>query len=64
MKRLLNERTGTVHKFRSGTTGDETVCGALRHVPQRNVTSVANEEIPGEDEVQRCGRCFKDAGGY
>lgn len=62
MTRLLNEHTGTVHKPRQ-ESANETVCGALRHVAGRNVTSVANDEVRGGD-VDRCGRCFEDAGGY
>ncbi|WP_115862661.1 hypothetical protein [Halorussus litoreus] len=64
MERILNEHTGTVHKSRRGTTSDEAVCGALRHVPHRQVTSVPNEETGVEEGVERCGRCFEEAGGY
>ena len=62
-KRLLNERTGTIHKPQSGA-GNETPCGALRHVPQRHVTHIADAQTRAGDEVERCGRCFEDAGGY
>lgn len=64
MKRLLNERTGTLHKSHSGTTGDEAACGALRHVPHRNVTSVTTDETRAGDGTELCGRCFEHAGGY
>lgn len=75
MKRLLNERTGTLHRLRpeadAGPDSDETACGALRHVPSRCITLVATDERAGNgdgggvgDETERCGRCFEDAGGY
>lgn len=63
MTRLLNERTGTVHKPRQGT-GDGTACGALRHVPRHNITPVGDAEHRADGETERCGRCFEDAGGY
>ncbi|WP_135827842.1 hypothetical protein [Halorussus halobius] len=64
MTRLLNEHTGTVHKSRQESPGDEAVCGALRHVSGRHVASVPNDEPRTNDAVDRCGRCFEDAGGY
>lgn len=64
MTRLLNEHTGTVHRSQPGATGDATACGALRHVPQRYITSVRTDEMQTGDGIDRCGRCFEDAGGY
>lgn len=61
MTRLLNERTGTIHK--PGPTDDGTACGALRHVPRRYVISVGDEGQV-DDETERCGRCYEDTGGY
>lgn len=64
MKRLLNEQTGTVHKPGSGTASEATACGALRHVPHQQITTVGTDETQLGDEIDRCGRCFEDAGGY
>lgn len=64
MKRLLNEHTGTVHKPRPGTASDTTACGALRHVPDRSIRSIGTDETELGDDIDRCGRCFEDAGGY
>ena len=64
MTRLLNEHTGTVHKRRQGPTGDEAACGALRHVTACHVRSVGTDESLPDGSVDRCGRCFEDAGGY
>ena len=63
-KRLLNEHTSTVHKPRQGTTSNETVCGALRHVPQGHLTFIADDEMQESRGIERCGRCFEGAGGY
>ena len=64
MKRLLNERTGTVHKPHPATTSDKTACGALRYVPQQHITPIRIKEHQVDDEIERCGRCFDDVGGY
>ncbi|WP_435178964.1 hypothetical protein [Halorussus sp. AFM4] len=64
MKRILNEHTGTLHRLRPGSTGGATACGALRHVPRRYVTTVGSDEVRLGEDVDRCGRCFDDAGGY
>ena len=64
MKRLLNERTGTIHKAQPGMSSETTVCGALRHVPHHNITTVEIDETQLGDGIDRCGRCFQDAGGY
>lgn len=61
---LLNEHTNTLHKPRHGTTTDETVCGALRHVPRGHVTPIADDEMQEDRGIERCGRCFEGAGGY
>lgn len=64
MKRLLNEHTGTLHRLQPETTDETTACGALRHVPRRYVTTVGTDEVRVGEDVERCGRCFEDAGGY
>ncbi|NHN58440.1 MULTISPECIES: hypothetical protein [Halorussus] len=64
MKRLLNEHTGTLHRLQPGSTGGSTACGALRHVPRRYVTTVGTDDALLGEDVERCGRCFEDAGGY
>lgn len=64
MKRLLNEQTGTVHKPEPGTTGGTTTCGALRHVPSKHIESFETTAVQFENGIDRCGRCFEDAGGY
>lgn len=63
-KHLLNEHTSTLHKPQEDTTTNETVCGALRHVPQGHVTSIADDEMEEGHGLERCGRCFDGAGGY
>ena len=62
MTRLLNDRTGTIHK--PGPTDDGTACGALRYVPQQHITAVGDDERGVDDETERCGRCYEDTGGY
>lgn len=64
MKRVLNEHTGTIHRLQPGTADGATACGALRHVPRRYVTTVGTDELRPDEDVERCGRCFEDAGGY
>lgn len=63
MKHLLNVRTGTVHKHQPESDSGAAVCGALRHVPQQNITLITTGEIGQENET-RCGRCFDGVGGY
>lgn len=53
MRRLLNEHTGTVHKSRleahsDDATSGEALCGALQHVPQRQVTAIPTGETAAD----------------
>lgn len=64
MKGVLNHHTRTLHKPRTDATTRRTRCGALAHVPESHVRSVAGEELGSREGFDRCGRCFADSGGY
>lgn len=61
--RLLNERTGTIHKPDPDATDIEGDCGALRHVTEDQITTV-NGQTSTNADVAQCGRCFDGVGGY
>lgn len=63
---LVNTHTNTVHKPAQQRTHRATVCGALQHVLDGQIARLATTEaeIIEQASVQRCGRCFDDAGGY
>ncbi|RKD97600.1 hypothetical protein [Halopiger aswanensis] len=66
MRIVLNESTKTAHKPARSTRNQPADCGALRHVPTERIreTSEAEIEQAVEAELERCGRCFEDSGGY
>ncbi|AEH37412.1 hypothetical protein [Halopiger xanaduensis] len=66
MRIVLNESTKTAHKPARSARNQLADCGALRHVPTDRVRETSEEEIepPIEVELERCGRCFEDSGGY
>lgn len=61
---VLNETTRTVHKHRPGPAGRRTACGDTRTLNAENLTPISVELATIEDDADRCGRCFEDAGGY
>lgn len=61
---VLNEHTGTVHKRKQGGDRLEAECGALRRIRSQNLRAVLVDDIVTKTDVDRCGRCFDDGGGY
>ena len=61
---VLNETTNTVHKHKTGESGFQTNCGASRNLPRNQLRSIAVERAIDSTEINKCGRCFPDAGGY
>ena len=64
MQGVLNERTQKVHKRDPGESDLRPECGATTRVDHDDISVVAVEEVVDGDDVDRCGRCFADAGGY
>jgi hypothetical protein len=60
---ILNEHTGTIHK-QEDADRLKAQCGALRQVPSQHLQPVLVDDVVPQDEVDRCGRCFDDGGGY
>lgn len=64
MQGILNERTQKVHKLESETVDPRPECGATTRVDHDDIRVVPVDEVVEETEIDRCGRCFSDAGGY
>ena len=64
MKIVMNMRTNTAHKPSSEGSSHPAACGALRYVPENRIRTISAEAIVHNDEIDRCGRCFDDVGGY
>ncbi|GAB3665587.1 hypothetical protein [Halopiger thermotolerans] len=66
MRIVLNESTKTAHKPARSTRNQPADCGALRHVSTDRIRIISEEEIEPavEAELERCGRCFEESGGY
>lgn len=64
MKRVLNESTEMVHRHEPQGTQSGTECGATSTVTHDHVRVLPFEQTLDRDDVDRCGRCFGDAGGY
>lgn len=64
MERLLNSRTNTVHNPGDEQRRGRAECGSLEHVSQGRIRVVTDAELRGYADVDRCGNCFEDAGGY
>lgn len=64
MQLVLNERTKTAHKPSRSTGRQPADCGALRYVSEDRIRMTSSEEIEPSHEVDRCGRCFENTGGY
>lgn len=65
MRLVLNASTNTVHK--PASDGEQPAnCGALRHVADDRIRMTTEQELEPEleFEIDRCGRCFEDYGGY
>ena len=61
---VLNEITGTVHKREVGQSPLHTVCGITYHVNTDHLRPTAIERATASLNVDKCGRCFEDGGGY
>ena len=66
MRLVLNESTKTVHRPDPSSDSQPADCGALRHVPDDRIRTTTEQKVEPELEVEieRCGRCFEDCGGY
>jgi len=64
MRGVLNETTRTVHKHEAGGSDFETECGATHRLSPDNLNVVSVTSASSATGVDRCGRCFDDAGGY
>ena len=66
MRLVLNESTKTVHRPAHRSDSQPADCGALRHVSDDRIRLTTEQEVEPELEVEieRCGRCFEDCGGY
>ena len=62
MQRVLNTHTRTVHKLQENARSGEAVCGSLTHTPETRIHVVSAET--DRTDVDRCGNCFENAGGY
>ena len=61
---VLNTNTDTLHRPREDRGQRVTQCSALTHVSPEHVETGAGQSGPETDEVDRCGRCYRDASGY
>lgn len=61
---ILNEITRTVHKRGVDGTGFRTECGATRRLAPDDLRRVPIERAVTDADVDKCGRCFRGAGGY
>ena len=66
MRLILNVSTKTAHRPADSADGRSADCGALRHVSDDRIEEMAEEQLEDElvVEIDRCGRCFEDCGGY
>ncbi|MHB9288525.1 hypothetical protein ACKVMT_15950 [Halobacteriales archaeon Cl-PHB] len=64
MQGVLNERTQKVHKLESGGADPRPECGATNRVEHDEISVLPVEEAVDRSGIDRCGRCFADAGGY
>lgn len=64
MERLLNTHTDTVHHPGEERRRERGKCGSLEHVSQVRIQVVTDDELGANADVDRCGNCFEDAGGY
>lgn len=64
MDGVLNETTNKIHKYESGQSDFQTSCGATSHVAHEHLRLITVEQATGDNDVNRCGRCFDDGGGY
>lgn len=62
MKLVLNEHTETAHRPSTDGSFYLAACGALSAVSDDHVRTSADDG--SDDEFDRCGRCFENAGGY
>lgn len=63
MRIVLNDFTNTAHRPSHEDSSHPAACGALRHVSSDHIRVLADEN-ESDGEVDRCGRCFDDSGGY
>lgn len=61
---LLNEVTYTIHRRKKSTTGFQAKCGIHHHLAHDKLQITTVEQSTTEASVNKCGRCFDDAGGY
>lgn len=64
MQFVPNERTKTARNPSGSTRRQPADCGALRYVSEERIRMTTAEEIEPNHEIERCGRCFEDSGGY
>jgi hypothetical protein len=64
MDGILNKTTNTVHKHELRQTEARTPCGATKYIADRQLDRVDIAEAVTDHEVDKCGRCFSDGGGY
>jgi len=61
---LLNDVTETVHRTEGDRGNLRAECGATVHVNADHLSETTLTEAVDGDEVDKCGRCFDDGGGY
>ena len=64
MDGILNEKTGMIHKQKSGSSKGQTVCGATKHLSHNHLRLISIQQSLDDDTTNKCGRCFPDTGGY
>ncbi|WP_306055176.1 hypothetical protein [Natronococcus wangiae] len=64
MDGVLNETTKTIHKHEPGRSDFRTICGATSHVAHDQLRLISIDRSENDAGIERCGRCFSEAGGY
>lgn len=55
---------GIRHKQQSGSSAFETACGAASDLELAKIEEIPVERAVAKYDVDKCGRCFNDGGGY
>lgn len=61
---VLNEFTRTVHKPERDAATLHAECGATYHLDPDHLRSISVDGTVADNDVNKCGRCFEDGGGY
>jgi hypothetical protein len=61
---VLNQDTKTLHKHEQGAPDLHTVCGVTYNLDVERLREISVEQAVNKNNINRCGRCFDNGGGY